>query len=152
MTQKRKPRRNQKYLGHSSHGKGNTKNRRGSGGRGGVGRAGMHKHKFSYATTYEIDWVRNGSRRGFANPNKVKVKAMNIYHIQNMAEKGELEKKGNVLLLNFKGRILGTGELTHPVEVNALYATEAAITKIEQAGGKFTSTQKEARAKTVTQS
>ena len=145
MTQKRKSKRSRKFHGTRSHGKGNAKNRRGSGGKGGVGRAGMHKHKFSYATTYEREWVQCGGRRGFANPTTKKLKAINVYEIQNRAERGTLEKKGSILALNFKGKILGSGELTHPVEVTALYATPKAIERIEQAGGKFICSKKEAK-------
>jgi large subunit ribosomal protein L15 len=137
MIQKRKQRRNRKYLGSRSHGTGNVKNKRGSGSRGGVGRAGMHKHKFSFATTYDREWMAHGGRRGFANPTHKKIAAINIYEIQNMAQKGKLGK--GALKLSFCGKILGTGELTHAVEVSAFYATKSAIARIEKAGGKFIS-------------
>ena len=35
-----------KHRGNRTHGGGNTKNRRGKGNRGGVGRAGYHKHRW----------------------------------------------------------------------------------------------------------
>ena len=48
--------RNRKFFGTRNHGKGNAKNRRGKGGKGGWGRAGMHKHRFTYITAYEPDY------------------------------------------------------------------------------------------------
>ena len=42
--------------GHRTHGHGDTKNGRGAGSRGGVGRAGSHKHKFTkYAGEFGIE-------------------------------------------------------------------------------------------------
>ena len=43
----RKRKKKNKLRGHRTHGKGDTKNHRGAGSRGGVGRAGSHKHKFT---------------------------------------------------------------------------------------------------------
>ncbi|MFH0927552.1 MAG: uL15m family ribosomal protein, partial [Candidatus Micrarchaeota archaeon] len=108
---------------------------------------GMHKHKFSWATTYDREWMAHGGRRGFSNPTRKKVKTLNVYHIQNMAQKGKLEASGAVLKLRFEGKILGTGELTQPVEVSALSATKKAIERIEQAGGKFISLARTAQEK-----
>jgi len=142
MMQKRKSRRNRKFFGSRSHGKGNVKNKRGSGCKGGVGRAGMHKHRFSYATTYDREWVAHGGRRGFANPTAKKFKVLNVYQIEDMIKSGELKTLGasKVFTLEFNGRILAQGDLNHAVEVRALYATESAIEKIKNAGGKFVCT------------
>ncbi len=142
MMQKRKSRRSRKFLGSRSHGKGNVKNKRGSGCKGGVGRAGMHKHRFSYATTYDREWVAHGGRRGFSNPTAKKFKVLNVYQIDNMAKSNKLKSASGskLALLEFEGRILGQGELNHAVEVHALYATQSAIEKIQNAGGKFVCT------------
>ncbi len=43
----RKRRKKNKLRGHRTHGKGDTKNKRGAGSKGGRGRAGSHKHKFT---------------------------------------------------------------------------------------------------------
>ena len=57
----RKRRKVNKQLGERTHGHGDTKNWRGSGNRGGVGRAGSHKHKFSKY------WMTFGIKRRLAN-------------------------------------------------------------------------------------
>jgi large subunit ribosomal protein L15 len=134
MAEKRKTRRSRKYLGTRSHGKGNAKNRRGSGSKGGWGRAGMHKHRFSYATTHERDWVKYGGRRGFHNPTTIEVDTINLYEIENKIKSGKISGK-----FEFKGKILGCGMLSAPVEISAYSASERAIERIKKAGGKFIS-------------
>lgn len=133
MSEKRKTRRSRKFHGSRTHGKGNAKNRRGSGSKGGWGRAGMHKHRFSYATTHERDWVKYGGRRGFHNPTAVEIKTINIYEIENKAKSGKISGK-----FEFEGKILGCGTLSFPLQVSAYSATSRAIERIEKAGGKFT--------------
>ncbi|MFA5108439.1 MAG: uL15m family ribosomal protein [Candidatus Micrarchaeia archaeon] len=137
MTFKRKSKRNRKYFGTRSHGKGNAKNRRGSGSKGGWGRAGMHKHRFSYATTHEREWMMYGGRRGFSNPTTKVVQTINLYNIESMVDAGKLEKKGAMFSFSFDGKILGCGILSHAVEVSANSASEKAIERIKAAGGKF---------------
>ena len=129
---KRKGKRNRKFLGSSSHGKGNAKNKRGKGCKGGWGRAGMHKHRFSYVTTYEREFMRHGGRFGFSNPTKREVKTINLYEIDNMAKKGEIKGK-----FEFIGKILGCGSLSSPLEISACSASKRAVERIEKTGGKF---------------
>lgn len=133
MTTDRKRKKSVKYHGTRLHGRGDSKHGRGTGCKGGWGRAGMHKHRFSYATTYERDWVKYGGRRGFSNPNAKKLKTVNVFHIENLAKKGKLKD-----VFEFKGKVLGVGELTHTIDVKAYAATPKAIEKIERAGGNFT--------------
>ena len=90
MMDKRKGKKNRKYLGTRSHGKGNAKNRRGKGSKGGWGRAGMHKHRFTYATVYEKEWVMYGGRHGFSNPNRKEIATINLYDIESKAQKGKV--------------------------------------------------------------
>ncbi len=129
--------RNRKFLGSRSHGKGNAKNKRGKGGKGGWGRAGMHKHRFSYVTTHEREWMRKGGHYGFTNPNRVEPATLNLWNIEQMAQAGKLKKEGSGYAFDFEGKILGTGPLNTPVLVRAWAASKSAIERIAAAGGKF---------------
>jgi len=113
-----------KSRGSRSCGTGNAKNKRGSGNRGGVGNAGLHKHKWSWITANDPDrYGREGLKRKGA-PGKV----MNLYEINSLAEKGKKE-------MSFKGKVLATGSIRHAVVVKALSWSARAEEKIKAAGG-----------------
>ncbi|VVB57036.1 50S ribosomal protein L15 [uncultured archaeon] len=130
--------RNRKFFGSRSHGKGNAKNRRGKGGKGGWGRAGMHKHRFSYITTHEREWMHKGGHYGFTNPNRVEYPTLNLWDLEQMAP--DLKAEGGKKVMVFEGKILGTGKLTSAVHVKAWYASEKAVERIKAAGGSFEAT------------
>ena len=113
-------------------GRGNIKNRRGSGNRGGRGRAGLHKHKWSSVAAREEEFF---GKHGFRRPNKKRVPVVNIWEIENYVEKGALEKDGEHYVFHFKGKVLGFGKLSYPVKVYALSFSKKAKEKIEAAGG-----------------
>ena len=124
------------YLGSKNCGTGNAKNRRGKGGKGGWGRAGMHKHRWTYITSYEPDFF---GVHGFASLRKGRAKVMNLFEINQMALKGRLETKEGRLFIDFDGKILGTGEMNQPVVVKALAFSKKAKDKITAAGGQAVS-------------
>ena len=128
----RQKKRNRKLNGTRNHGKGNAKNRRGKGGKGGWGRAGMHKHRFTYITAYEPDFF---GVHGFASLKKGRVKTVNLYAIEQLAAMGKLEKREGKAYFEFEGKVLGTGAITKPVAVKALAFSEGAAEKIKKAGG-----------------
>ena len=132
--------RNRKFFGSRNHGKGNAKNRRGKGGKGGWGRAGMHKQRFTYITVYERDWMANGGHMGFSSVRPVTYKTLNIYEIEQLAQKDKIEKKEGKYYFEFNGKILGSGKITVPVTVKALSFSEGAAAKIKKAGGATIST------------
>ena len=128
--------RNRKFFGTRNHGKGNAKNRRGKGGKGGWGRAGMHKHRFSYITVYEREWMENGGHKGFHSVIKPEItKTLNIYEIDQLAQKGKLEKREGKYYFEFVGKILGSGSISVPVTVKAIAFSAGAAEKIKKAGG-----------------
>ena len=132
----RKGKRNRKFNGTRNHGKGNAKNRRGKGGKGGWGRAGTHKHRFTYITVYERHWMAHGGRYGFANHNSpFELPVINLYEIDQLARKGEIEKKDGKLTFDFEGKVLGTGAITMPIVVRAVCFSEKAMEKLKAAGG-----------------
>ncbi|MCX6769792.1 MAG: uL15 family ribosomal protein [Candidatus Micrarchaeota archaeon] len=131
----RQKKRSRKFFGTRNHGKGNTKNRRGKGGKGGWGRAGMHKHRFTYITRFERDWMAHGGRFGFHNVTKKRVPIVNLYEIEQLAASGKLEKREGFDYFEFPGKVLGTGIITKPVKILALAFSEGAAAKIKKAGG-----------------
>jgi len=71
-------------MGSRFHGAGNAMKRRGKGSKGGWGRAGMHKHRWSYITAYEPDFY---GVHGFARPKSQveEVESINLYEINQRA-------------------------------------------------------------------
>ena len=124
--------RTRKFLGTRNCGKGNAKNRRGKGGKGGWGRAGMHKHRFTYITRYEPDFF---GVHGFASLKRVKIKTINLFDIEQMAVHGKLEKRDGKEIFEFEGKVLGTGIMTKPVFVTAIAFSGKAAEKIKAVGG-----------------
>ncbi len=129
--------RNRKFFGSKNHGKGNAKNKRGKGNRGGWGRAGTGKHRWTYITSKEPDFARYGGKMGFTNPAHKSYKTINLYEIQNMLNGGKLPAKDGKPTLEFDGKILGSGMLSAAVSVKARGASEKAIERIKASGGSF---------------
>ncbi|MHB1830508.1 MAG: uL15m family ribosomal protein [Candidatus Micrarchaeaceae archaeon] len=113
-----------KFLGARRWGAGNIKNRRGSGSRGGVGRAGK-KHKFTRIVKYEKERL---SHKGFTPYRRVKLDVVNLdYALRAAQGKGEVQLKGY--------KVLGGGEISQPITIKASGFSKKAMEKIKQAGG-----------------
>ena len=139
----RKRRKKHKLRGNRTHGQGNTKNNRGAGCRGGRGRAGSHKHKF---TKY---WMTFGQKR--------KLKAKNIAppikldyleeQLEKWVAKGLAEKKGSEYFVDGEkigySKVLGTGTINSKVIVSNMSASAAAMKKIVAAGGRVEGSEEE---------
>jgi large subunit ribosomal protein L15 len=136
---KRKRRQKGKYLGRRFFGRGNVKNARGSGNRGGRGNAGLAKHKRTYIAAYEPDYF---GKHGFKNPTKTKLPVMHLYDVNKQAFSGKLQKSDTMFTLTFSGKILSTGGITIPVKIRALAWSKKAEEKIKQAGGEITKLEK----------
>ena len=116
--------RSRRYLGTRSWGAGNIKNRRGSGSRGGVGRAGK-KHKFTRIVKYETDRLHH---KGFAPWRKVRLNEINLDGVTKMAQgKGEIDLSGY--------KVLSGGTMASSIKVKASGFSKKAAEKIKQAGG-----------------
>jgi len=121
----RKSRKVGKFRGTRHCGTGNVKNKRGSGCRGGVGNAGLHKHKWSWVTTNDPDrYGREGLKR-----RRPQGPVLTLYELEILAQD---EGKNDIA---FKGKILATGRLMHPVNVKAFAWSKRAEEKIKAAGG-----------------
>ncbi|MCX6774279.1 MAG: uL15 family ribosomal protein [Candidatus Micrarchaeota archaeon] len=126
-----------KYRGTRSCGGGNAKNRRGSGNKGGKGNAGKgkhNKHKWTYVVVYERDRI---GRRGFIPLTRERndLDAINLWEINRMVEEGKLQKEKDRYVLDFNGKILGSGFIKYPMKVKAASITDRAKKKIESKGG-----------------
>ncbi len=131
---KRKGRQKKKYLGKRSHGRGNTKNRRGSGNRGGRGMAGICKHKWSWAAKYNKEYY---CRYGFVKPDRKTMDVVHLFEINRKAVLEKLEKKGGKYLFDFKGKVLATGKVTMPLSIKALSWSKNVEKKLSESGGEI---------------
>jgi large subunit ribosomal protein L15 len=117
---------------------GNAKNRRGSGNRGGRGMAGVCKHKNSWATVYAPGYFgKHGFTRQGTAVSMKKMPVAHLYDIDRKALLGKLDKKDGKFVYSFKGKILGTGNLSHPVKISALCWSKNTEEKVKQAGGEL---------------
>jgi len=122
------------YLGHRSHGRGNVKNRRGSGNRGGRGMAGVDKHKWSWATKH-FGGTYFG-KVGFTRPSAhAQVRVAHLYDINQKAVLNKLEKKEGKYVFEFDGKILATGSVTVPLSIRAASWSRNVEEKLKAAGG-----------------
>jgi large subunit ribosomal protein L15 len=142
MVVRRKKKKVRKFRGHRTYGTGSHKKARGGGSRGGRGLAGLHKHKWSYTVKYAPEHF---GKQGFKRPAAVveEIKAINLKELDQLAEKLLKEKiavkedekiKIDVSKLGYE-KVLGSGQITKPLIIEARYFSKSAIKKIEEAGG-----------------
>ncbi|HOI70880.1 MAG TPA: uL15 family ribosomal protein [Methanobacterium sp.] len=138
----RKTRKINKLRGSRTIGGGSSKKRRGAGHRGGRGRAGYHKHMWSWIVKYDPD--RYG-KSGFKRPQKTitKFNPVNLAFLDEkldeLVSKGiAKEEKGKVVVdvreLGYN-KVLGMGKITKPAIIKSPRFSESATRKIEDAGG-----------------
>ncbi|MBS3055513.1 MAG: uL15 family ribosomal protein [Candidatus Aenigmarchaeota archaeon] len=132
-----------KFRGHRTYGTGSHKKARGAGNRGGRGKAGLHKYKWSLTVQSEEKFF---GKHGFKRPQgTVKdIPTVNLKMLDAQAERLLKEKlaikeddkiKINVLKLGFE-KVLGGGKISQPLVVEAKLFSKSAIKKLEKAGGK----------------
>jgi large subunit ribosomal protein L15 len=126
-----------KQLGERTHGHGDTKNKRGSGNRGGHGRAGSHKHKFSkYYMTFGIKVRQHPAPKG---------KALNLTqlaeHLPMWIKQGKVSQTDGMWVVEGKkvgiGKILGGGDAPADLFIKKIKVSEKARQKIEDADGEI---------------
>jgi large subunit ribosomal protein L15 len=126
-----------KKRGSRTQGFGKVGQHRKGGGRGGHGKAGFHKHKWTYVIKYEPDYF---GKKGFTSPKnlKRKVNAINVGVLDELAEKLSTKREGKLFIdLESLGctKLLGTGKVTKPLIVKAPSCSKSAADKIREAGG-----------------
>jgi len=126
----RKEKKHKKFRGRRTY-HGSHKKARGGGSRGGRGKAGLHKHKWSYVVKYEPEHF---GKKGFTPLMTKKVKSINLKKLDEIARENNLDKV-NVLELGYE-KVLGEGKLSKPLTIEAKFFSKQALKKIEEAGGK----------------
>lgn len=127
----RKRKRKNKLRGSRTFGTGNTKHKRGSGCKGGKGRAGSHKHKYSkYYDTFGVT-VR-------LKPGKLEGREMNLWqigeNIEGWLSSKMIEKSGDTYVIDCRKlgirKILSKGNLAHKIILRNAQLSEKAREKI----------------------
>ena len=112
-------------------GRGNIKNARGAGDRGGVGRGGR-KHKMSYYWVYDRESTH--SPKGFAPFQRRTLSEIDLDEISKRARASK-DPKPVVELKGYK--VLGDGKIEKPLVVKAAGFSKSAEKKITAAGGEI---------------
>jgi large subunit ribosomal protein L15 len=144
-----KRKKNTRQHGGTTHGWGARKKHRGAGNRGGRGRAGSGKR--GDCKKPGLLWKKGHKhygKVGFNSHSRTKITALNISDLQSkldhyVAEK-LAEKKGDVYTIDLSkigfNKLLGTGILSKKMNITTEYASEKAVSRVEEAGGKVTVT------------
>ena len=132
-----------RYLrGWRTHGWGRVGQHRRHGSKGGRGRAGRHKHEWTWVVKYCPDYF---GKHGFKQPPEITphFKEINVGTIDEKIEEWVREGKAeyrdgkyyvDLLSLGYS-KVLGSGKVTKPIVVKAAVFTESAIKKLKEAGG-----------------
>ena len=108
------------------------------------GKAGLHKHRWTYVIKYEPDYFE---KRGFTSQKAIsrKTNVINVGELDELAHKltaeKKLERKQKKIFLDLDklgyDKLLGMGKITKPMLVKVVAHSEAASKKIEEAGGQI---------------
>lgn len=140
----RRKRKVRKLRGSRTHGWGRVGQHRKSGGRGGFGRAGMHKHKWSYTVKYARNYF---GKKGFIRP-KPTMRVKNVVNVgalesilEFMRSKNEIKSIGNKILIDLESlgydKLLGSGQVTRPMIIKVKEVSKKAQEKIIKSGGEI---------------
>lgn len=133
--------RTRKLRGSRTHGRG-KKHGRGAGGRGGTGNAGLHKHKFKWMIKYDPDHF---GRHGFyRHAQKRETSSINledlVLRIPDLEGQGHAKRSGSSVEVDLTAagidKLLGRGRVSIPMQITVAQASESAVSKVADAGGK----------------
>lgn len=141
---RRKRRKSRKLRGRTrTMGWGRIGQHRKSGSKGGYGAAGMHKHRWTWVVKYAPNWF---GKHGFTHPvsHKIEIKEINVGELDEIAEyllKTSVATREDEAIKIDLGKLgvnklLGRGKVSKALIVVVNEASEKAIEKIENAGGK----------------
>jgi large subunit ribosomal protein L15 len=141
----RRERKSRKLRGRSrTMGWGSVGQHRKSGSRGGKGAAGLGKHEWTWTIKYAPDWYGKRGftpRRSKASYHKTVVNVGDLAEIvDRLKSTGKAKMEDGMVEVNLADmgveKLLGEGEIMVPVKVIVSEASETAVKKIEEAGGK----------------
>ncbi len=129
-----------KKRGSRTHGYGQVGQHR----KGTKGKAGLHKHRWTYVIKYEPHYFE---KKGFTSQKAIsrKTNVINVGELDELAHKlaaeKKLERKQKKIFLDLDklgyDKLLGMGKITEPMLVKVVAHSEAAAKKIEEAGGQI---------------
>lgn len=140
---------NTRMRGSKTHGWGAMKKHRGAGHRGGRGNSGSGKRgdakKPSYWKIKDYYGKTGFTYRGFSTRGIIVINAGSLSSAaERMVLDGKATRSGRLIAINLEqlgfDRLLGTGIVSHALDVTVPRASPKAIEKIEKAGGKVTVT------------
>jgi large subunit ribosomal protein L15 len=144
-----------KQRGSRTHGWGRVGQHRGVGMRGGHGKAGRKKHKWTYVVKYEPNYFgKHGFQRAWApQPTTMNVGEVDE-RVPQLLAAGIATQTADEISIDLDQlkveKLLGSGEVYHPLQLRVKTWSRGAQRKIEQAGGMLTTTtateEKESRA------
>ena len=137
-----KERKVRKKRGSRTHGYGQIGQHRSGGGRGGHGKAGLDKHKWTYVLKYDPTYWE---KKGFVPAKTKTASIINVGDLDDLVAKLESEKKlakkDKMIFLDLEDlgydKLLGKGEIIKPVLVKVASYSETASKKLEGAGGQI---------------
>lgn len=125
-----------KQRGSRTHGWGQVGQHRAGGRRGGKGKAGGKKHKWTFIVKYAPDYF---GKHGFHRPMGRKENAINVGELEELMEETTAERKEKTVNLSKLGydKLLGAGKINTPLDVEVKSCSKSAAKKIQEAGGKI---------------
>lgn len=135
-----------KYRGHTTHGGGHRKKRRGAGSRGGRGNAGTGKR----AGHKKAGISRKLGAHGFTSKRVTRGKAINAGHftaekVEKLVSSGKIVREGDHYLVDLKkmgyGKLLSTGNTKLKLKITVPSCSQKAEEKIKAAGGEVVSSE-----------
>jgi len=139
-----KDRKVRRQRGSRTHGWGQVGQHRARGGRGGTGKAGYDKHKWTYVLTHDPTYWE---KKGFVSTRTLDktVSIINVGKLDDLADRldseKKLERKEKKIFLDLESlgydKLLGTGEISKSMLVKVASYSEAASRKLEEAGGQI---------------
>ena len=138
-----------KQRGSRTHGWGQVGQHRGIGMRGGHGKAGRKKHKWTYVVKHDPNYFgKHGFQRSWVNrPTTMNVGELDT-QIEELVAREEIRKEDAVYHINLEGlgirKLLGAGRVTKPLKITVKSWSATAAQKIEGAGGQIFSVNNQA--------
>ena len=132
--------------GSRTHGWGTSGQHRGSGMRGGFGRAGRYRHKRSrLIRTKEFSDMRYAGKKGFISvaQKQRRERAINLIQLTGLiaalTRENRLKTENNMPMVDLQelgyAKLLGTGSISQAVRVKVGRCSESALRKLKEAGG-----------------
>lgn len=139
-----------RYRGHSNHGGGARKKRRGAGSRGGRGMAGTGKRAGQKKAGMPLVLGRHGFRplRSVSVERVISVSYFTPEKVARLLQEGKAVKDGQFVSVDLTKlgytKLLGTGNTTQKLKITIASCSKGAVEKIKAAGGSVTAEHLEA--------